>query len=66
VVVIQRWVVFWALRRAYRVLLMPDPRPLRERLTREARQILLVVGIALAAVAALVVAGVVALVWVLA
>ena len=44
--VIQRWVVFWALRRAYRVLLMPDPRPLRERLTGDARQILLVAGIA--------------------
>lgn len=63
---IHRWLAFWAFRRAYRVLLTQDPRPLRERLTGEARRILFAAGIGLATLAALVIAGVVALVWVLA
>ena len=30
----------WALKRAYRLLTADDPRPLRERLTREAKRVL--------------------------
>ena len=58
-----RWLGFLVLRRAYRLLTADDPRPLPERLTREAKRVLiaaaliaaLVVGIAIAAVVAVVV-----------
>jgi hypothetical protein len=36
-----RLIGMWALRRAYRLLTADDPRPLQERLGREARRILL-------------------------
>jgi hypothetical protein len=38
---VYRLVGVWALRRAYRVLTADDPRPLPQRLGREARRILL-------------------------
>jgi hypothetical protein len=40
-VMVYRLVGVWALRRAYRVLTADDPRPLPQRLGREARRILL-------------------------
>jgi hypothetical protein len=43
--VIHRLIGFWVLRRAVRIFTADDPRPLSERLTREARRIL--VGAAL-------------------
>jgi hypothetical protein len=39
--VVYRLVGMWALRRAYRLLTADDPRPLSQRLGREARRILL-------------------------
>jgi hypothetical protein len=39
--VVYRLVGMWALRRAYRLLTADDPRPLPQRLGREARRILL-------------------------
>jgi hypothetical protein len=51
----------WAVRRAIRLLTADDPRPLRERLTREAKRILVGAVITLA----LIVVGVVALIAVL-
>jgi hypothetical protein len=59
--VIQGLVGMWALRRAVRLLTADDPRPLRERLTREAKRILLGAAIT----AALLVAGCVVLIGVL-
>jgi hypothetical protein len=38
---VYQMVGMWALRRAYRLLTADDPRPLRQRLGREARRILL-------------------------
>jgi hypothetical protein len=38
--VIHRFIGFWVLRRAIRILTADDPRPLKERLTREAKRIL--------------------------
>ena len=49
---IQGLVGMWALRRAVRLLTADDPRPLRERLTREAKRIL--VGAAITVVLLLV------------
>jgi hypothetical protein len=43
--VIHRFVGLWVLRRAFRLLTVDDPRPLRERLTREAKRILIGAGI---------------------
>jgi hypothetical protein len=39
--VIQRWLGFLVVRRAWRLLLSDDSRPLAERLTREAKRILI-------------------------
>ena len=58
---IQGLVGMWALRRAVRLLTADDPRPLRERLTREAKRILLGAAIT----AALLVVGFVVLIGVL-
>jgi hypothetical protein len=58
---VYRLVGMWAIRRAIRFLRVDDPRPLRERLTREAKRIL----IAAAITAALLVVGVIVLVGVL-
>jgi peptidoglycan/LPS O-acetylase OafA/YrhL len=38
--VFQRWLGFLLIRRAYRLFLSDDPRPLRERLAREGMRIL--------------------------
>jgi hypothetical protein len=46
--VIHRLIGFWVLRRAIRILSSDDPRPLRERLTREAKRILVGAAITLA------------------
>jgi hypothetical protein len=56
-----RFLGLWAVRRAIRLLTADDPRPLRERLTREARRILVGAAITLALIAV----GVVALIAVL-
>ena len=50
------------MRRAYGVLLAEDPRPLRERLTREAKRVLVAAALVALVIVALGVAGVVALV----
>jgi hypothetical protein len=46
--VIHRFIGFWALRRAIRILTADDPRPLKVRLTHEAKRILLGAAITLA------------------
>jgi hypothetical protein len=46
--VIHRLIGFWVLRRAIRILSADDPRPFRDRLTREARRILVGAAITLA------------------
>lgn len=53
-----RFIGFWVLKRAFRLLTADDPRPLQARLTREAKRILVGAAITLA----LVVAGAVLLV----
>jgi hypothetical protein len=50
--VIHRFLGLWVLRRAFRLLTADDPRPLRARLTREAKRILLAAAVLLAAVVA--------------
>jgi hypothetical protein len=62
-VLIYRWLGFWVVRRAYRLLATGDPSPLRERLTGEAKRLLILagaivlatIGFAMVAVTALVV-----------
>ncbi|HET7856281.1 MAG TPA: hypothetical protein VFL41_07470 [Gaiellaceae bacterium] len=56
-----RFLGLWAVRRAFRLLAADDPRPLRERLTREAKRILVGAAITLA----LMIVGVIALIAVL-
>jgi hypothetical protein len=46
--VLYRFIGFWVIRRAYRILTADDPRPLHVRLGREARHILLGAAITLA------------------
>jgi hypothetical protein len=46
--VIHRLVGFWVLRRALRIFTADDPRPLGERLTREAKRILIGAAITVA------------------
>jgi hypothetical protein len=46
--VIHRFLGFWVLRRAFRLLTADDPRPLRQRLTREAKRILIGAAITVA------------------
>jgi hypothetical protein len=46
--VIHRLIGMWALRRALRLLTEDDPRPLRDRLTREGKRILVGAAITLA------------------
>ena len=45
---IHRFLGFWVLRRAVRLLTADDPRPLRQRLTREAKRILIGAAITVA------------------
>lgn len=47
---IHRFLGFWVLRRAFRLLTADDPRPVRARLTREAKRILLAAAIVLAVI----------------
>jgi hypothetical protein len=49
--VIHRFIGFWVLRRAIRILTADDPRPLKARLTREAKRILVGAAITLALLA---------------
>jgi hypothetical protein len=56
--VLYRFIGLWVIRRAIRLLTADDPRPLRHRLTREAKRILIGAAITLA----LLVVGVVVLV----
>jgi nitrate reductase NapE component len=62
---IHRFIGFWVLRRAWRLLAADDSRPLRARLTAEAKRILVgaVVTFALVLVAAIAAVGV--LIWLL-
>jgi hypothetical protein len=46
--VIHRLIGMWVLRRAFRLLTADDPRPLRARLTREAKRILVGAAITVA------------------
>jgi hypothetical protein len=48
--VIHRFLGLWVLRRAFRLLTADDPRPLRARLTREAKRILVAAAVLLAAI----------------
>jgi len=59
--VLYRFIGFWVIRRALRLLTADDPRPLQARLTRQAKRILLGAAITLA----LIVVGVIVLVAVL-
>jgi hypothetical protein len=59
---IQRWLGLLLLRRAYTLLVADDPRPLRARLTREAKRIVLAALVIAALIVAVCVAAVVALV----
>jgi hypothetical protein len=56
--VLYRFLGVWAMRRAYRLLTADDPRPLRERLTREAKRILVGAAITLALIVLAVVAAI--------
>ena len=55
---IHRFIGFWVIRRAWRLLTADDPRPLQQRLTHEAKRLL----IGAAVVAALMVVGAILLV----
>jgi hypothetical protein len=46
--VIHRLIGFWVLRRAFRIFTADDPRPLGQRLTREAKRILIGAAITVA------------------
>jgi hypothetical protein len=54
--VLYRFLGLWAVRRAIRLLRADDPRPLRERLTREAKRILAGAAVTLVLIAVVVVA----------
>jgi hypothetical protein len=56
--VLYRFLGMWAVRRAYRLLTADDPRPLHERLTREAKRILVGAAITLALIVLAVVAAI--------
>ena len=49
---IHRFLGLWVLRRALRLLTADDPRPLRARLTREAKRILVAAAVVLGAIVA--------------
>lgn len=59
---VHRLIGFWVLRRAVRILTADDPRPLRARLTREAKRILVGAAITLALLVVAVIAGIAVLV----
>jgi hypothetical protein len=61
-----RWVGFWAVRRAYRVLQGEgDSRPLKARVTHEARRLLIGAGVVVLLAVVLLIAGIVTLIVVL-
>jgi hypothetical protein len=64
-IVIHRLIGFWVLRRAWRLLAADDPRPLRARLTAEAKRILVGALITFALLLAAAIAAVVVLIWLL-
>jgi hypothetical protein len=53
--VIHRFLGLWVLRRAIRLLRADDPRPLRARLTREAKRVLVAAAVLVAVIVAAVV-----------
>jgi len=53
-----RWFGFLVLRRAYRVLFADDPRPLSQRLTHEAKRLLIAAAVIVTVLFALIVAGI--------
>jgi hypothetical protein len=53
--VLHRFLGLWLLRRAFRLLTADDPRPLRARLTREAKRILVAAAVLLAVIIAAVI-----------
>ena len=55
-VFVYRWLGFMAFRRAYRVLLADDPRPVSQRLTHEAKRVLIAAAVVAAVLFVLVVA----------
>ncbi len=58
-----RWVGFWAVRRAYRILQGEgDPRPLKSRAAHEARRLLIAAGVVVVVAIVLVIAGIVTLI----
>ena len=60
---IHRWLTLWALRRAYRVLFLDTGgRPLRQRLAREAKRVVVAAAVIVALLLALIVAVIVVLV----
>ena len=59
---IHRFIGFWVLRRAIRILTADDPRPLRARLTHEAKRILVGAAITLALLVLGVIAGIAVLI----
>jgi hypothetical protein len=60
--VLYRFLGLWAIRRAFRLLTADDPRPLRERLTREAKRILVGAALTLAILVVAVVAAIAVLI----
>jgi hypothetical protein len=62
---IHRFIGLWVLRRAWRLLSADEPRPLRARLTAEAKRILVGALVTFALCLAVIVAAVGALVWLL-
>jgi nitrate reductase NapE component len=62
---IHRFIGFWVLRRAWRLLTADDPRPLRARLTAEAKRILIGAVVTFALLLVAVIAGLGVLIWLL-
>jgi hypothetical protein len=62
---IHRFIGFWVLRRAWRLLSADDSRPLRARLTAEAKRILVGAVVTFALLLAAGIAAVVVLIWLL-
>jgi hypothetical protein len=62
---LHRFIGFWVLRRAWRLLAADDPRPLSARLTAEAKRILVGAVITFALLLAAVLAAFIVLIWLL-
>jgi hypothetical protein len=59
---LHRFLGLWVLRRAFRLLTADDPRPLRVRLTREAKRIIVAAAVMLAVIVAAVIVLIVVLI----